>query len=188
MGGGSERPRSKTHCAIARVCLDSNSGDTLWRDPVEENASPIAPAVSSAPSAPINQGGAAMKDTEKRKRTPKRERRGSVSLLERLQSDAASIDCGRRATLLPSRPAPIPSQCVSSAPSPRPSSFCRLAFAMWGQERGDGIHRGILDSTLRDSRGARVSSGSRQTLPTYTTYADARAMCQAVSGSRSFTA
>lgn len=37
-----------------------------------------------------------MKDTEKRKRTTKRERRGSVSLLERIQPDAAGIDCGEK--------------------------------------------------------------------------------------------
>jgi len=33
-----------------------------------------------------------MKDTEKRKRTTKREQRVSVSLLERIQPDAAGID------------------------------------------------------------------------------------------------
>jgi hypothetical protein len=37
-----------------------------------------------------------MKDTEKRKRTTKPERRVSVSLLERIQPDAAGIDCGEK--------------------------------------------------------------------------------------------
>ena len=37
-----------------------------------------------------------MKDTEKRKRTTKSEQRGSVSLLERIQPNAAGIDCGEK--------------------------------------------------------------------------------------------
>ena len=52
--------------------------------------------MSSASSTPIIQAEAAMKDTEKRKHTTKPEQRVSVSLLERIQPDAAGIDCGEK--------------------------------------------------------------------------------------------
>jgi hypothetical protein len=54
---------------------------------------PVAP-LSSAPSANATMGEARMKHKPKREHSGKRARRGSIALLERLQPDAAGIDCG----------------------------------------------------------------------------------------------
>jgi hypothetical protein len=45
---------------------------------------------------------AAMKSNQQHKRTGKKERRASISLLERIQPDAAGIDCGEKSHFVPS--------------------------------------------------------------------------------------
>ena len=86
-----------------------------------------------------------MKDTEKCKRTTKRERRVSVSLLERIQPDAAGIDCRRGAALLPSRPAVTPSQVeISRAHRQRASAEPSL-------RAGDSQHIGVPSTAFLTS-------------------------------------
>src|SRR5271156_5840615 len=52
--------------------------------------------LSSAPSAKSTMGKADMKYNQQRKRTGKSERRVSTSLFERIQPDAAGVDCGQK--------------------------------------------------------------------------------------------
>src|ERR1700732_1795787 len=52
--------------------------------------------LSSVPSAKSTMEKADMKHNQQRKRTGKAERRVSVSLFERIQPDAAGVDCGQK--------------------------------------------------------------------------------------------
>ena len=77
-------------------CRDSDIGDrpaSSWRIPFERLSIPFPP-LSAAPCANLTMEEAAMKHnlTRERKEKPTRQ---SVSLLERIQPDAAGIDCGQ---------------------------------------------------------------------------------------------
>ena len=103
---GEERPQTETVRTLVplRARLeawsmggrDSDIGDrpaTSWRIPFERLSIPFPP-LSAAPCADLTMGEAAMKHNSTRERKAKPARL-AVSLLERIQPDAAGIDCGQ---------------------------------------------------------------------------------------------
>jgi hypothetical protein len=81
----------------------------MRKKPIEV-ALPLEDASPSAPSAKSTMEKADMKHTQQRKRTGKAERRESVSLFERIQPDAAGVDCGQKShfVAVPPERAPEP--------------------------------------------------------------------------------
>ena len=69
-----------------------------------------------------------MKDTDKQTHTTKPERRVPASLVERIQPMRLASTAGRKATLLPSRPAVLPSQ-VDDQPISSPARFSGAQLA-----------------------------------------------------------
>src|SRR4029077_3971836 len=66
--------------------------------------------LSSAPATKSTMEKAEMKHNQQRKRTAKSERRGAVSLFERIHPDAAGVDCGQKShfVAVPPERAPEP--------------------------------------------------------------------------------
>src|SRR5262245_31519239 len=99
---------------------------------------------------------AAMKHNSTRERKEKHARL-SVSLLERIQPDAAGIDCGQNSHFVavpPERdPQPVREFRTFTADL-HPTGG--LADAVRSEDRGHGVDRGLLDPALRDPRAARL--------------------------------
>ena len=104
-----------------------------------------------------------MKRNQRRKQTGKSKRPVSVSLFERIQPDAAGIDCGQNSHFVsvpPERdPQPLREFRTFTSDLQRLGG---LAGAVRREDCGDGIDRGLLDSAVRDTRAARLRSAAGQ--------------------------